>query len=849
MYRNRTVSACMPSKAGSQARDRRILGKWWGSGALAAVGLALIGSTAGAAPTPAAVAAKTVFAVATPVAAAVAPGDVVAVVELGAPTVDQFVLRATVPVPPNTYPRPDGLVPFSIRQPDGAVVKGQVEHVASHPVAADGSSVIEVIAVVQRPAGATPDTRVQYEVIRDAHPVKGPVITQVVRDLMVARDSMVLATKDSFGHEYRIDLRQGKNGIKTLRVGRWLRQLRFYGVMRPVSPNKSTHNGTLDHMFGVHSYVTTYDGEDVISIDLRLHNGPSGKDKSNPIDDPNHRLYFESLRLLIPNGWTLLQAFDDPMYGAPYKEGPMTAVPIVEPNADGSMHVFPVQGQMERRLVLTPIGNEARALSILREEGLAFVLKGTNPKGNPLWSWWNSATANYFPQRHALPDLSHIGAQSCRGKMNGELSKFSNIMATGSNPNAYPIHTGRLGWAHPWGVKYGGMTSGSEIFLYDGMTTAWGASNSGYRMAQLTHRMYTDRHPTALFNKNGEPTSLFDWVIKGPNFDYVHMNFYMKLLNGNDPFGFKVSPKFQSQYVSGANLKPDYEAELLAHDSIDLQHLIRYTRSPKILAWLGNDAMAKDDLLMQAELARLSYHDLYTSPGGGATISGLLADIQFVNANPSKGFAFGRGEGWAMDVMTAAYALGTPTWRNQALPWFEIVVDTVLRGQSRCNGFIQAIVSSKMFANYRARQSIEAAIVENALWGVKESVFRGVDKGQRRKIETIVAASVRAMIQFPSWDSNLDGPVSILAVGPLNLSIKPFCGTLPSGGALAGIDKFQVWSSYAYGYELTGNKLYLQRAMEMNKASNLRTSLENANYGNLENRAALLSLTEYVNYP
>ena len=163
---------------------------------------------------------------------------------------------------------------------------------------------------------------------------------------------------------------------------------------------------------------------------------------------------------------------------------------------------------------------------------------------------------------------------------------------------------------------------------------------------------------------------------------------------------------------------------------------------------------------------------------------------------------------------------------------------------------MKSVVSSKMLnGQYHCRQAYEQAIIENALWGTKETVFRGVDKGQTRRIETILAASFRSMINFPGWDPALEGPVSILAVGPTNLSIKPYCGTLPAGGAIGGIDKFQTWSSFAYAYELTGNKLYLQRAAEMNQAADLRKSLMNANYGNLENRAALLSLTEYVNYP
>ena len=184
-------------------------------------------------------------------------------------------------MPANVYPRADGLVPFSIRQPDGVVVEAQIEHVATYPDDADGSSVIELIATVSKPPGSSPDARLKYEVIRDIHSPGQPKFTPLVRDMMAARDSMVLATRDPFGHEYRIDLRRGKNGIKTLRAGSWLRQRRYYGVMKPVTPDKSTHTGTLDHMFGVHSYVTTYVGEDIISVDLRLNNGPSGKDKTS----------------------------------------------------------------------------------------------------------------------------------------------------------------------------------------------------------------------------------------------------------------------------------------------------------------------------------------------------------------------------------------------------------------------------------------------------------------------------------------------------------------------------------------------------------------------------------------
>src|SRR6185436_9101724 len=133
-------------------------------------------------------------------------------------------------------------------------------------------------------------------------------------------------------------------------------------------------------------------------------------------------------------------------------------------------------------------------------------------------------------------------------------------------------------------------------------------------------------------------------------------------------------PKFQETYVTNNNLAPPYKTNLDSYSPIDYQHYIRYTRSPKVLAWLGNDAIAKDDLWMAAELFRLWYHELPTC-ANGSTKGGMLSDIASVTGHPASGFAFGRGEGWGIDTMSAAYSLNSIAWRQEALPWFQKVSD------------------------------------------------------------------------------------------------------------------------------------------------------------------------------
>jgi hypothetical protein len=399
------------------------------------------------------------------------------------------------------------------------------------------------------------------------------------------------------------------------------------------------------------------------------------------------------------------------------------------------------------------------------------------------------------------------------------------------------------------------MTSGSEIFLYDGQTTAWGASNDGYRMHQLRHRMYTDRHPTTLFNLDGEPTRLEQWVQGPPNNKYVNMNFYMRLLpNGNDPFGLTTAPAWQNSYVASKGLQPWYEADLLAHDNIDLQHLIRYTHSAKVLMWLGNDSLAKDDLRMQAEVVRLSYHEYYTSPNQGVIVSGMLDDQLFVAAHPGIGVSFGRGPAWAVDVMAVTYAMADDTWRSKALPWFDQITHLVYDAQTGCGGFVLAKVSQKTLnGQYRARQSIEQAMVENSLWSVMETVYRNVDSSMVGRLDRVIQSSVYSMIGPLAWDPVQKGPHSQLAVGPLALNKPTFCSpsTFPTAnGVSGGIDKWQTWSAFAYGYLLTADDEFLSKGLDMTwSTQSLNQALESTNFNNLENRYALLALSQRVDYP
>jgi hypothetical protein len=774
---------------------------------------------------------------------------IVGELELAAPASQTFVLRATLPVLPGTFPRPDGKAPFSIQDSNGALVPAQVDAVSYYPNdAQDGADVVELTAAVRLPPGTQVGKRVQYKVIDSPHPVGTFPLTPSVQSLFTTAGAVTIRTRDVFGHTYVADLLRGADDTRLLRSGEFREQTRFYEVMRPTTSNLGAPNGALTRMMGVHSYVSTWAAEDMISLDLRIHNGTSGESGQDPIDDPQQRLYFDQLEIVVPQGWVLLPDIQDVGWGAPVTQGGVTVYPIVKALPGNDLNMLPVQGQFHRRLVLVKSSAIARGQDLVAEQWLGFCQPDAD--ANAIYfSWWNRFTARYFPQRHVLPRFDFKGKGAALGKLKSEYETDSTALLSGKSNGGYPFYSDQMGWAFPFGSKYGGMTGGSDIYLYDGVVTAWAASNEGYRHAQIAHRMYTDRQPVALFNRDGDPTTVDDWLTHGPQFDYVHMEFYLTPLPGPDPFGFTSAPTYQVDAVAAQGRQPGYESELLSYFPIDVQHHVRWLRSPKVLVWLGNDALAKDDLMMEAEVLRLSYHQFATSPSNGVIPSGMLFDIRSVEQNKGVGFACGRGEAWTIDGMCAAYSIAGPAWRSAARPWFDAMTKLMRAGQAECSGFLMRLKTNKDFDGlFFVRRATETAMLDQALVSTIETVYRGVDLPRQKSLEYVLTKQFYGEISPMSWSFTQKGPISSIAVAPL--SGLPFCITTP--GVFPDADKFQSWSSLAYAYELTGDPIFLKRAAEMSGSTitkNVLGAQQNMSWGNHENRAGLLALAQQLWLP
>jgi hypothetical protein len=179
-----------------------------------------------------------------------------------------------------------------------------------------------------------------------------------------------------------------------------------------------------------------------------------------------------------------------------------------------------------------------------------------------------------------------------------------------------------------------------------------------------------------------------EWVIHGPTLDTLPIWWYGgPMLWASDPFGITTSPNFQREAVAREGRAPDWEYQLSKYEIIDQAHLIRYTRMAKVLAWLGNDAIAKDDLRAQAEGIRLAYN-MYrqNSWPQGVISTGMLNMRTYVDAHPGWGFPYGRADGWGLDTVCASLLARRPEWRRLVRPWFNLVIDLVRDGQIGLHG-------------------------------------------------------------------------------------------------------------------------------------------------------------------
>ena len=561
--------------------------------------------------------------------------DVVARIEVELPSSPRFVLHACIPVPADFDPGEPGRTRLAlVSRKERTPVPAQIEVVSRGPLGQ--IEVIEVLAVVERAERDSPHRRVGFQVLRGDWelPPQADVPSPALALLDEASGGpFALRTRDVFGNTYRFPLRgaasEALGSRKTLKHGHAHVLERRHGALVP--DELSGAGDPLPRLLGVHAYLGRWSETEVVTLDLRLHHGltPASGER-DPRTEPLGPIHWDGLELELPPGWSAAPLATDPFSGTARVESDRVIVPIVAPyEADGDepadLHAAIPGVQFERRLVLFRGDPASEAPRSPQLSGLGFcdAVKGR-------WSWFEKNTVGYLAQREVLPGYGKFkrdnlsGVAGLRRSLAARRNELARLIERGT-ANGHDVRARVLGWAHPWYVRAQGGTGGAAVQITEGHEAAAAASVEGIEWLMLMHRMNISRQPTAMYTWDGEPAGFHAWLTDEDKipFDYrTNGRMFAPGLKLPCEGGPPPNPHWQvvqrtkrrPRYDRGPLTTPrskilDEEENLWAWMAHDGAHLSRYVKNPKALAWLANDALAKDDVLLTAELFRLQFHE------------------------------------------------------------------------------------------------------------------------------------------------------------------------------------------------------------------------------------------------
>jgi len=748
------------------------------------------------------------------------------------------IVRGALPLPAD-YDKPIAALALA---DGGKALPTQVSVFATYP-GSDAKHPVGRPEVVQLAArvGALPAGRFkEFDVVERDRPPPARTVMEIPRPLAdwlnAKAPPVVIEATDAFGNRYRAEPLDQARLIETRQAGPLLIERVHQATLTPVGeadPDKPA----LKRFLRVRAYLTLCADEEAASLALMIHNGS--------INRPNGTVYYRHIRVGVAKPMAAAvwrKRFGPAADGTPASERDYTWIPCPPAQADGKVFVMPQGAAGVLRLTVHPPAGKARAAP-LTDNAPRFV---PVPKDD-LFSWSNPATARYDAPKWPMPLRLDDGALTRLDKAVAGRLASPTLGWDLTYLRAKPAPTRRaMGHAMPAGVAYGGMTGGAGICYVFGARAALTGHNGAIHLHTLLADRNFDRQHVHLFYDDGRPYTYARHVNEAngaKTFDWPYTHRGWPEWRADD-----AACKVHADYVKAKDLLAPQAKALLRYMNHDDQHLSRVFDAVPA-AYLACDPLNRDRLVTLGAQAcwKKNLYPIRTMPkfGGWGSLFGLT---RHVNAKPHAGVGMGRADGWVFHSLGWAMALSKDRQiRADCVVVARADVHVRRTAQMRAPNASDRVGAppggnvtlrapfSKAFKGqcFFVTPWEEGAILADGARSVINILSSPADRDQAEAMKKVYARVGRWMAST-GWNKAGNAPgfqVGLRKKGQKEWLKQP---------VYEGTSAFYMGTPFVWYYELTGEKVFLDRL----KAMAGKQSLAAASRKNLGNWSYVLYLAQ-----
>ena len=714
------------------------------------------------------------------------------------------IVRGVLPLPAD-YDKP--IAGLALRD-GGKVLPTQVSVLSTYPGSDEKHPVgrPETVQLVARVPLLPPAAYKQLEVVQLDSPPKAPTakvasgkISDWLSGLRGLSPVLVEAT-DAFGQRYAAGpIVKGQ----VRQAGPLLVETVYQAPLTIVSEGPERKAAHLKRFLHVRIYLTVFAQEEFASLVVMIHNGS--------IDNPNGHVYYRDIRVGVPEPMGIhvwYKKFSPASGGEQVKADGRLWQPCPPPHEGGKVFVMPENGAaVLRTFIYAP---EAKERMARYARVVPIFVPVPDAK---LFSWSNFATARYGANNYPLPFRLGQAYQAkferkAAGRQASKDFGLSFLKPDRRRPGPVPwAKTRRLGHAMPAGVRYGGMTGGAGVEYTFGVDAAVTGHNPGIHNHVILADRHWDRHWANRFYDDGQPYTHDRHVTVKDGQKYLRVDVIRRKTAPKDP-----ACKVHENHVKSNKLLSPAGQELLRYMRHDDQHLSRVFDAVPA-AYLACDPVSRDRLVTLGAQA-CAVLNVYPNLNNPAKSRGLVGVQRAANNRPGRGLMmFGRAQGWLTHALANAFYLSrNKQIREDCLDVARVYADVNVAAQMAAGNITIHRPYSKAFNGRYTYANVwqSVGIMGDGARCIVGLLSTKADQPHADKLAKAYARQGKWAIT-KCWNESGHGPAAdagLQKVGTKEWLDPPYLNPRSNTGG------FYIGSPYAWYYEISGDRQFLDRLVE-----------------------------------